>query len=87
MHSSIAKIVSEVVKSAEICEKSFDTISKTLQEKLEVTQEFYKKFSILLNEKPYIFQKCALHGVVLAKEIISKAREEANEECQINLAN
>ena len=58
-----------------------------MQNKLQETTDFYKKFSTLLNEKPYVLQKCSLHGVVLAKEIISKAREEANEDCTVNLAN
>ena len=37
MQTSIAKIVSEVIKSTEICEKSFGTISMDLKEKLEKT--------------------------------------------------
>ena len=54
MQTSIAKIVSEVLKSAEICEKTFGIISMDLKEKLEKTKEFYNKFSILLNEKPFV---------------------------------
>ena len=48
---------------------------------LEETQELRKKYSFLLTEKPYTFQKCSLHAIILAKEILSKAREEANVRC------
>ena len=36
--------------------------------------------------KPQILQKCSFHGIILSKEIISKAREEVNELCVIDLA-
>ena len=57
-----------------------------LIDKIKKTKEFYDNFSTLLRDKPYTLQKCSLHGTVLVKEIIARAREEANEECQQNLA-
>ena len=75
----MAKIVEEVYKTTDIQKEAFGTISKEMQLKIEDTNKFYQKFSVLLNEKPYTLQKCSLHGIVLAKEIISKAREEASE--------
>ena len=69
-----------------ICKETCGEANEALIEKTENVKEFYDKFSTLLRDKPYILQKCSLHGTVLVKEIISKAREEANEECQENLA-
>ena len=70
------------MKSKNICEETFGQVSEELMKKTEETKEFYNKFSTLLHEKPQTLQKCSLHGTVLAKEIIAKAREEANEQCQ-----
>ena len=65
-----------------ICKETCGEVNDALIEKNEKIQEFYDKFSTVLREKPYILQKCSLHGIVLVKEIISKARAEANLECQ-----
>ena len=65
-----------------ICKETCGEVNNALIEKNEKIQEFYNKFSTVLRDKPYILQKCSLHGIVLVKEIISKAREEANLECQ-----
>ena len=64
-----------------------ETISDELATRIKETLEFQQKFSLLLRDKPYVLQKCSLHGLILAKEIISKARDEANNQCQIDLAN
>ena len=53
-------------------------ISEELAKRIEETVEFQKNFSSLLRDKPYILQKGSLHGLILAKEILSKARDEAN---------
>ena len=82
MQTSVAKILQEVQKSMKICKETCGEVNNALIEKNERIQEFYDKFSTVLRDKPYILQKCSLHGIVLVKEIISKAREEANLECQ-----
>ena len=50
------------------------------------TQIMRQKYSFLLTEKPYTMQKCSLDAIVLAKEILSKAREEAQDQCAKNMA-
>ena len=81
MLSSITKIAEEVNKSKEISMNVTRTISDELATRIEETFEFQKKFSLLLRDKPYTLQKCSLHGLILAKEIIAKARDEANDQC------
>ena len=79
MLASIGKIFEEVNKSKDICLDITGNVNPMLKERLEETVEFFKKFNDLLTDKPYTLQKCSLQGIVLAKEIISKARDEANE--------
>ena len=81
MLESVKAIYQEVSKSAQIHIQTFGKISEELKCRTEETYEFYKKFIYLLNEKPYTLQKCSLHGIVLAKEILSKTREEVNQQC------
>ena len=45
-----------------------------------------KKFGYYLAEKPYIFQKFSYPCLVLAREILSKARDEVNQQCMKDLA-
>ena len=58
-----------------------NTISDELAVRIKETLGFQQKFSLLLREKPYTLQKCSLHGLILAKEILAKARDEANNQC------
>ena len=37
-------------------------------------------------ERPFVFQKFTFHGLVLARELLSKARDEANQYCMADLA-
>ena len=62
------------------------TFSQGLNKRLEETLVVKKKFDKLARDKPWTFQKCSLHGMILAKECISKVRDEANEQCQRELA-
>ena len=78
MLTSTIKIAEEVIKSKEICMNVNSFISEELAARIEETVEFQKNFSSLLRDKPYILQKGSLHGLILAKEILSKARDEAN---------
>ena len=50
------------------------------------TLKLQKSFVSLLTLRPQILQKCSFHGIILAKEILSKAREEINEHCVTDLA-
>ena len=67
----VATTVPTVVKSG--------TFSQSLNKRLEETLVVKKKFDSLARDKPWTFQKCSLHGMILAKECISKVRDEANE--------
>ena len=58
---------------------------ENLLKRLDETLKIKKKFDSLARDKPWIFQKCSLHGMILAKECISKIRDEANEQCQKEL--
>ena len=44
------------------------------------------KFGCYLSDRPFVFQKFSFHGLVLARELLSKARDEANEYCMEDLA-
>ena len=48
--------------------------------------EIQKTFGIYLSERSYVFQKFSFHGLILAREILSKAREEVNKQCLEDLA-
>ena len=86
MQTSIANIAQEVIKSNQICKQTCGSISREQIDEAEEIQKFYREFCSLLNEKPYILQKVSLHGIILFKEIITKARHEANKDCHKNLA-
>ena len=86
MQTSITKIAEEVNKSKDISIDVTGIISDELKVRLEETMTFQQKFNVLLSQKPYTLQKCSLHGLILAKEIIAKARDETNVQCQIDLA-
>ena len=49
-------------------------------------ESFQKTFGSYLTGKPYIFQKFSFHGLILAREILSKARDEVNQHCLEDLA-
>ena len=40
-----------------------------------------------MTERPFVFQKFSFHGLVLVKEILSKARDEVNQMCLEDLSN
>ena len=81
MLASIAKIAEEVNKSKDICLNITGSFSPKLRERLEESIEFFKRFNETLTNKPYTLQKCSLQSIVLPKEIIAKARDEAIEKC------
>ena len=86
METSIQKIALEVYKSNELTQKTTGKPSKELVKRMQEIDAFSKNFGSYLRERPFIFQKCLFPGLVLAKEIISKAREEVNELCMEDLA-
>ena len=53
MLASIAKIFEEVNKSKDICLDITGVVSPKLMERLEEMMEFFKKFNVILTEKPY----------------------------------
>ena len=53
MLASIAKIFEEVNKSKDICLDITGVVSPKLMERLEEMMEFFKKFNVILTERPY----------------------------------
>ena len=86
MEQSIQKIQLEVLKAIKHTKKITDTPSERLMDRMKEVEAFQQKFGAYLTEKPFIFQKFSSHGLVLAKEILSRAREEVNEQCIEDLA-
>ena len=81
MDYSIEKILEEVEKSHKLTQELTGTSSISHLNRMEMITNFQNKFGKFLLEKPQIFQKCSFHGLLLAKEILTKAREEVNELC------
>ena len=86
MEISIEKIGYEVYKSNQLTQQITGKPSEELVERLKEIQSFQKTFGSYLNGKPYIFQKFSFHGLILAREILSKARDEVNQHCLEDLA-
>ena len=86
MQAAITKIVSELLKYQELQAEMTGTTSEQLVIQLQQTIEFKQKFEGLIQAKPWILQKCSLHGMILIKECIHRVRDEANEFCQKELA-
>ena len=86
METSIAKIALEVIKSHKLMQKITGKPSMELANRMKKINEFKAKFGSYLKDKPQIFQKCQQPGLLLAKEMISKARDEVNQHCMEDLA-
>ena len=82
----IEKIVQEVFNSQERTQKITGKPSAELVNRIKDIREFQKTFGSYLSERPLVFQKFSFHGLLLAKEIISKAREEISTHCMDDLA-
>ena len=78
MEISIEKIAYEVFKSNQVTQQITGKSSEELVNRMKEIYEFKKIFGSYLNYKPSIFQKFSFHGLVLAREILSKARDEVN---------
>ena len=81
------KITQEVVKSLNIAKEVTQEESGQLRKRQVNIVELQSDFCKILIYKPQVLQKCSLHGMILAKEIIAKARDEINELCMKDLAN
>ena len=86
MEISIEKIAYEVFKSNQLTQQITGKPSEELVTRMKEIQSFQKTFGSYLNGKPYIFQKFSFHGLILAREILSKARDEVNQHCLEDLA-
>ena len=80
MWETVEGISEEVFNSQKRFYETFNESCDELVSKLKKTQEFREQFKIL-KDRPYIIQKCSMHGILLVKEILSKAREEINSNC------
>ena len=78
MEISIEKIAYEVFKSNQVTQQITGKSSEELVNRMKEIHEFKKTFGSYLSGKPYIFQKFSFHGLVLARELLSKARDEVN---------
>ena len=86
METSIEKIAFEVYKSIQLTSQITGKPSEELVERMQEIQKFKKTFGNYLRRRPFIFQKFSFHGLVLARELLSKAREEVNQHCMEDLA-
>ena len=86
MQTSLTKIGIEILKANEHTKQITGNASQMLEERRLEAVKLQKEFGSLLTFRPEILQKCSFHGIILAKEILSKAREEINEYCFTDLA-
>ena len=86
METSIEKISYEVYKSNNLTNQITGKSSVELVERMKDIQNFKKTFGSFLIGRPFIFQKFSFHGLILAREILSRAREEVNQHCMEDLA-
>ena len=86
MEMSIEKIAYEVFKSDQITYQITGKSSKELVERMKEIGDFQKTFGSYLSGRPFIFQKFSFHGLILAREILSRARDEVNQHCMEDLA-
>ena len=80
------KIGREILKANELTKQITGSASTELDKRNVEAFKLQKEFGTLLTFRPEILQKCSFHGIILAKEILSKAREEINEHCVSDLA-
>ena len=80
------KITYEVYKSIKLTQQIIGKPSQELINRIKEIENFKRTFGSYLREKPYIFQKFSFHSLVLAREILSRAREEVNQHCMEDLA-
>ena len=86
MQTSLIKIGREILKANDLTLKITGSPSIELDSSRQEAVKLQKEFGLLLTHRPEILQKCSFHGIILAKEILSKAREEINELCVTDLA-
>ena len=86
MEQSIQKIKLEVYKANKHTQQITNTPSERLVARLKEIDALQARFGAYLTERPFVFQKYSSHGLVLAKEMLSKAREEVNQQCLEDLA-
>ena len=67
-----------VLKSLQQVKRITARPSQELMERLNEIQGLQKSFGNYLLEKPYVFQKMTLPSLLLARELLSKARDEIN---------
>ena len=87
MEQSIEKIQLEIFKSVKLTQKITGKTRESLVENMKKIDEIQKTFGIYLSERSFVFQKFSFHGLIHAREILSKAREEVNKQCLEDLAN
>lgn len=86
MEISIEKIAYEIYRSNQFIQQITGSPSAELVQRMKKIEDFQKTFGSYLSGKPFIFQKFTFHGLILAREILSKAREEVNQHCMEDLA-
>ena len=86
MQTSLLKICNEILKANEHIKQITGDASSELETRRQEALKLQKEFGSLMTFRPEILQKCSFHGIILAKEILSKAREEINDHCVKDLA-
>ena len=86
MEQSVQKIQLEVFKANKHTQQITNKPSERLVARMQEIEALQRRFGAYLIERPFLFQKFSSHGLLLAKEILSKAREEVNQQCMEDLA-
>ena len=86
MKEDLDQISFEVFRNLKRVKEIIAKPSKELIERMDEIQDLTDTFSVYLNEKPSVFQKFTMQSLLLAREIISKARIEINIYCIDDLA-
>lgn len=86
METSIEKIAYEVFKSIQLTQQIIGKPSEELVHRMKEIETLKKTFGAYLHGKPFLFQKFSFHGLILAREMLSRAREEVNQHCMQDLA-
>ena len=82
MLDSLMKCIIEVQNSQTMyMSKANGKVCESLLERRDHIRKIQKELHDLNEETPWIFQKCSMRGLILAKECISKIREESNVLC------
>ena len=78
MKGNLEKISEDIYQNLQKVSRITSRPNKLLMKRYDEIQALQKSFGSYLSYKPYLFQKFTLPSLLLAKELLSKARDEIN---------